>query len=112
MPKPCNNGPECAHLKTVKGCKFIHTENEVRNALGYIMYTEICSALNQVHCTAECNKKNIGGRMTGLLLDIYTHPELRTLLKNPNDFAKEMLDALEVFEKHDKRDYIDYASHL
>ena len=109
MPKPCINGPDCTHLKTAKGCKFVHSDLETRNALGYTIYTEIMSALNQAHCTAECHEKNVSGRITGLLLETYSHAELRALLKKPNDLAEKLLDALEVLETNDKKIYIRVA---
>ena len=109
MPKPCTNGPDCAHLKTVKGCKFIHNELEKRNALGYLIYMETVSALNQAHCTAECHQRNVGGRMTGMLLEGYDESELRALLKKPNDFAEKLVEALEILEASDKKIYIRVA---
>ena len=109
MPKPCINGPDCAHLKTAMGCQFIHAPLEVRNALGYLIYNETISALNQAHCTAECHEKNVGGRITGMLLEGYDEAELRALLKKPNKLAENLLEALEVLEANDKKIYIRVA---
>lgn len=109
MPKACINGSGCAHLKTLKGCKFLHTELETRNALAHVIYSEVVSALNQAHCTTECHEKNISGRMTGMLLEAYDEAELRSFLKKPSDFAEKMVNALEILEMHDMTIYVPTA---
>lgn len=108
------NGSDCKFMKMPKGCKFTHAPMLVaepnpvttRDVLGAQVYSEIVSALNQANCTEECHARNVGGRMTGVFLDIFSPDELSNLLTKPTEFATYMMSAFEIFESNDKTTYI------
>jgi hypothetical protein len=121
MPKLCTNGSECKFLKAAKGCKFLHPDMPVvkrrrflppeppvdwRDTMGAKFYGEIMSALDQVKCSQECKSRNIGGRITGMILDGFSYDELVTISNNPEKLALTMFDALEVLEAHDGVEYV------
>lgn len=74
--------------------------------MGHKIYTEIVSSLNQAKCTQECHDKNIGGRMTAILLDSYSYDELSAIVSVPATFAENMVNALEVLEEMGKTQYV------
>ena len=107
MPKNCSNGITCKFLKTPKGCKFAHPlpAND-KESLAPAMYSEIMAALQQANCTAQGHSKNLGGRITALLLDHYTYDELGKIVVSPSEFAEQIYTALEVIEDCDHAFYV------
>ena len=105
MPKICANGPDCKFLKAPKGCKFLHPAMD-KETLAPKMYAEIISALNQAHCTAKCHEKNIGGRITRMMIDHYSYEELAALMANPDEFAESIYMSLDVIEDYDRAMYV------
>ena len=118
MPKPCTNGSDCKFLKTPKGCKFLHPDMPVvkrrrflapqgwRDTMGAKLYAEIVLALDQANCSQECKSRNIGGKITGMILDGFSYDELVTMSNTPEKLAATMIDALEVIEAHDGVQYV------
>jgi len=112
------NGSDCKFMKMPKGCKFTHTPMAMatpgpeptpvstRDIIGAQVYSVIISALNQANCTEECHTRNVGGRITGVFLDIFSPEELSNLLTKPTEFAEHMMSAFEIFEQNDKTTYI------
>lgn len=106
MSKICLNGSNCKFLKTPKGCKFIH---EDKSSLAPGIYEEVMSALKQANCTDEGHSKNIGGRITSLLIDHFTYDQITALMADPREFAEEIYNALEVIEDTDRAFYVPVA---
>ena len=103
MNKICMNGTSCKFLKAPKGCKFAHPSKE---ELAPKMYSEIMYALKQANCSEMGHSKNIGGRITSILLNVYSYSELLTIIADPRVFAENIYTALDVLEDADGAMYI------
>ena len=118
MPKLCTNGSDCKFLKAAKGCKFLHPDmpavkrrrflapSDWRDVMGAKLYYEIVTALDQANCSHECKSRNIGGKITGMILDRFSYDELVTMSNTPEMLAATMIDALDVLEAHDGVQYV------
>jgi len=101
MPKPCTNGLTCVFLKTPKGCKFVHpspshlVEDEVRDSL-----------------KAADMDESLTSRLTTTIVRMHKPAEIYRLLSESEQFARLMIDQIEILERQDGKVYFPIFQNL